>query len=95
VDPDIKKLLEENLKISKENKELLIKVRNFQRWAQITKALYWLMIIGIAFGAFYYLKPMLGNLLNLYSGGVSSVNSIKDVGSNMSEIQDLLKSLNQ
>ena len=95
MDPDIKKLLEENLKISKENKELLIKVRNFQRWAQITKALYWLMIIGIAFGAFYYLKPMLGNLLNLYSGGVSSVNSIKDVGSNMSEIQDLLKSLNQ
>jgi len=95
MDLDIKNLLEENLNISKENNELLKKVRNFQRWAQITKALYWLIIIAVAFGAFYYLKPILGNVLNLYSGGVSSVNSIKDVGSNLSDIQDLLKGLNQ
>ena len=98
MDPEVKHLLEENLRISKENNELLIKVRNVQRWAQITKVFYWIAIIGVSFGALFYLKPYLGNLINVYSGGVSGVNNIGDISTQLKDqqqIQDLLKSLNE
>ncbi|ETB63663.1 TPA: hypothetical protein DIC38_03300 [Candidatus Nomurabacteria bacterium] len=93
MDQEIKNLLEENLRLSKENNELLIKVRNFQRWSQISKALYWLVIIGVALGAFYFIKPYFDNVLNIYTGGVSDINMIKDLGGkvDINSINELLK----
>jgi hypothetical protein len=98
MDQEVKQLLEENLKLSKENNVLLLKIRSVQRWAQITRILYWVVIIGVSFGAFYYIQPLLGNLLNVYTGGVGGFNNISDVTKSFSDkeqIQDLLKSLNQ
>ena len=60
MDPELKQLLEENLRLSKENNVLLLKIRNIQRWAQITKILYWFVIIAAAVGALYFIKPYLG-----------------------------------
>jgi hypothetical protein len=98
MDEETKKLLEENLKLSKENNGLLLKLYKIQRWAQITRYLYWVIIIGASLGALYYLKPYLGNLMNLYTGGVSGINNISDIKkslSNQDQINELLKSLNQ
>ena len=74
MDPDIKNLLEENLRLSKENNELLLKVRRVQRWSQISRIFYWIIIIGISFGAFYFIQPYIGNLLNVYTKGVLNLN---------------------
>ena len=71
--PEDRKLLEENLKLSKENNVLLVKLHNIQRWANITRVFYWLIIIGISIGAFYFVKPFLGNIVNLYTGGALDV----------------------
>ena len=98
MDQEVRHLLEENLKLSKENNELLIKVRNVQRWQQITKIFYWIVIIAVSLGALYYLKPLLGNLTNLYTGGVSGINNISDITKNLSDqdqINNLLKELNK
>ena len=96
MDPDIKQLLEENLKISKENQELIKKVYSIERWALITKFLYWFIIIAVAIGALYFIKPYLGGILNIYSGGVSDINTIKDISDtlNTSSWQDLIKEVN-
>lgn len=93
MDQEIKSLLEENLRLSKENNELLVKVRNFQRWSQISKVLYWFVIIGVALGAFYFIKPYFDNVLNIYTGGVSDINMVKDLGGkvDMNSISELLK----
>jgi len=98
MDQEVKKLLEDNLTLSKENNALLLKIRSVQRWAQITRIFYWIAIIGASFGALYYLKPYLGNLINVYTGGVSGINSVSDITKNLKDqqqIQDLLKSLNE
>ena len=97
MDPDIKNLLEENLKLSKKNNELLIKIHNVQRWSQISRIFYWLIIIGVSFGAFYFIQPYIGNLLNVYTGGVSDIGTIKNIGNglNLNNIQDMVKGLNQ
>ena len=99
MDQEVKKLLEENIKLSKENNELLLKIRNIQRWGQITSIFYWFIIIGVTIGAFYYIKPYLGNLLNVYTGGVSGINNISDITKNLTDgqidVNDLLKILNK
>jgi hypothetical protein len=96
MDPELKQLLEENLRLSKENNVLLLKIRNIQRWAQITKILYWFVIIAAGVGALYFIKPYLGGILNIYSGGVSDINSIQGIGGslNSSTWQDLIKEAN-
>lgn len=72
MDEEAKRLLQENLRLSKENNELLQKIRRVQRWSQISKIIYWVIIIGIAYGAFYYLKPYLEGIMNIYDGGFSN-----------------------
>ena len=98
MDPEVKNLLEENLKISKENNVMLLKIRSVQRWAQITRIFYWVLIIAITIGAFYFIKPYLGNLLNIYTGGVSGISNVditKNLKDGQANMQDLLKSLNE
>ncbi|HLP86588.1 MAG TPA: hypothetical protein VK153_01800 [Candidatus Paceibacterota bacterium] len=99
MDPDLKNLLEENLKLNQENNGLLKKIYSIERWRQITRALYWVVIIGVSFGAFYYIKPFLGNLLNVYSGGsMSGIENLNQITKNLSEkeqIQNLLKTINE
>lgn len=91
MDQDIKKLLEENLELSKENNELLKKVRNTQKLAQIYRIVYWVVIIGASYGAYYFVQPYVGGILNVYGGGAESSNmdGIPDLNS----IQGLLQSL--
>lgn len=98
MDQESKQLLEETLRLSKENNVLLLKIRSVQRWAQFTRIFYWILIIGVSFGALYYIKPYLGNLVNIYTGGVSGVDNISDISSKLKDqqqIQDLIKSLNE
>lgn len=99
MEEETKKLLEENLKLSKENNGLLLELYKIQHRAQITRILYWCLIILVSIGAFYFLKPYLGNLLNVYTGGVSGINNISDIGNSLknsqAEVQDLVKELNQ
>jgi len=96
MDPDVKKLLEANLKLTKENNELLKKVRGFQKWSQITRFMYWFVIIGIAVGSFYFIQPYFSNILNIYSGGVSDINAVKNIGEtlNMESLGDILNGRN-
>ena len=96
MDPEIKNLLEENLKLSKENNELLLKVRRVQKWAQYSRIFYWVIILGITYGAFYYLQPYLDSLLNVYTGGVGNISDINNVGDikkniDVNQMKDLLR----
>lgn len=65
MDSEVKNLLIENVKFSKENNVLLLKLYRIQRWNQITNISYWVFIILITVGAFHFLQPYLGNLINM------------------------------
>ncbi|MFA7191696.1 MAG: hypothetical protein WC089_00130 [Candidatus Paceibacterota bacterium] len=94
-DPQIKKLLEENLELAKENNELLKKVRNTQKLAQIYRIVYWVVIIGASYGAYYFVQPYIGGILDVYSGG--GLDSLNSGGMNgvpdLNSLQGLLESL--
>ena len=95
MDQEIKKLLEENLELAKENNELLKKVRNTQKLAQIYRIVYWVVIIGASYGAYYFVQPYIGGILDVYSGG--GLDSLNSEGMNgvpdLNSLQGLLQSL--
>lgn len=57
-----KRMLEETLALVKENNEMLQKVRRIQKMNFFFKILYWVLIIGVAVGLFYFLQPFVDQL---------------------------------
>jgi hypothetical protein len=98
VDPELKTMMEELLKLTRENNTILSKVRNHQKWVQIYKAIYWVIIISVAFGGFYFIQPYLSSTLNYYNavtGGESSSGTIPGTSiPDIKHLQDLLKQVN-
>ena len=76
MDPDTKKLLEENQSVSKENNRLLLEVRKVQKRAQMIKIVYWAVIIIIGIGAYFAVSPYFTQLESIYTGGQSSLDTI-------------------
>jgi len=62
---EIKQLLKENIETSKESLKILKGIRRSNRISAFFRIIYWLIIIGAAFGAYYFLQPYLNQLLDL------------------------------
>jgi len=78
VDPETKKLLEENLAVSKENNKLIREVRKVQKRAQVVKVLYWAVVIIIGLGAYFAVAPYFNQLETLYTSSSSGLGNIND-----------------
>ena len=74
----LKELLQANLELSKENNKMLHKMVRTQRNALIMKAVYWLIIIGITVGAFFYIQPFLKKFTDMLPGVSKLLNSFPD-----------------
>ena len=80
MDPESKKLLEETLKLAKENNDILHSMRRSMRIQRIMSILYWVLIIGSTVGAYYLIAPYLGQLMDVYSGAGDVINNFKQLG---------------
>ncbi len=87
--PEERSLLESTHALTKENNELL---HSFKRRAQLgmaVKILYWALIIGLSFGAFYFIQPYIDMIKGIAGG--SSNNSANTLSNSYTQqIQDLL-----
>jgi hypothetical protein len=90
MDPESKKLLEETLELEKENNKILRSMRRSMFWSRVMNTLYWLIIIGISLGAFYFLQPYFDKMLNLYN---SVTGTQQKLNTENGSLQDLLKKL--
>jgi Trk-type K+ transport system membrane component len=80
MDSESQKLLEETLALTQENNQMLHKMRRSQFWANVTRYIYWIFIIGSAVGAYYYIQPYLDPLIKAYTNTMSTLNSLKSIG---------------
>jgi hypothetical protein len=67
MDPESKKLLEEIFELSRENNKMLRKVRGVQKFQAFWSILKILVIVGVAFGSFYYLEPYLEKAMTFFN----------------------------
>jgi hypothetical protein len=66
MDEEIKRLLIENLAVSKENRKISKKLLSYRRLEVIYSVAKWLIFAGIALWTYYYLQPYLEQVLAVY-----------------------------
>jgi hypothetical protein len=76
---------DELLELTRENNKMLRGLRRAQRLAIVGRILYWLLLAVLAFGAYTYIEPYLGQLQNVYLGA-------QDFSSNMGNFQNFFNS---
>ncbi|MBI3888938.1 hypothetical protein HY311_04090 [Candidatus Nomurabacteria bacterium] len=75
MDPESQKLLEDTFALEQENNKMLRSMKRSMLWARIMSVLYWVLIIGISVGAFYFLQPYVDQVVKTYG---SFSNAIKN-----------------
>ena len=89
-------MLQRALRASEENNIILKKMRSANRWATFFRFTYWLIIIGISVGSYYYIQPYV-NTLTSFLGQLGPNNGAVNVVStgilNPSEINTILQTL--
>lgn len=76
MDPESKRLLGETFRLAEENNKMLHSMRRSMRIGRIFKAVYWILIIGSAVGAYYFVQPYLEQLIGGYGSTKSSIENI-------------------
>lgn len=92
--PEERSLLERTYKMVEENNTILLSIRRNARIGTAMKFIYWAVIIGLSFGVYYFIQP----IIQAFSGGLLGNGNIErttsDIGniqSTVNQIQDLLK----
>lgn len=74
MEPESKFKLEELFKMVEENNKLLKKMKRTQEIGQLMRVIYWLVILGTALGAYYFVQPYVDQVKDLYGGASDTVN---------------------
>ena len=75
MDPESKKLLEDTYALTEENNKMLHNIKRSMFLARIMSILYWLVIIGVSVGAFYFIQPYIDQLMGVYGKASGVINS--------------------
>ncbi len=90
--PEERSLLESTHQLVKENNALLHNLKNRARFGTAVKILYWTIIIGLSFGALYFIQPYIDMVKGLTGGSSSTTPQSSDGSNNYAEqLQELLK----
>ncbi len=79
MDPRDREMLEQALELAEENNKLLKRLYTSMWWSRITRVLYWVIIIGTAVGAYYYVEPYLNSILKLYNNIPSAFGGVQKI----------------
>ncbi len=69
--------------MAEDNNKILHSMRRSQRWASVARGMYWLLIIGSAVGAYYFIQPYVDQLMGVYGGASSTLNGLNDTLKNL------------
>jgi len=102
MDPNTNQILRDILKKTEENNVLLKKIHRANVWNRVIRIFYWLIIIGITLGSYYFIQPYIHGMLGAYQSlltGVESIQtgaeSLQNAGSKIPDFGDLLKNFGQ
>jgi hypothetical protein len=76
-DEELKQLLKQNLEVSQENLKILHKINRGRKISSFLIFIKWVIIIGVALGAFYYLEPYTNNLKSFY-GDIENLQNLQE-----------------
>ncbi len=63
--PD-KEFFDRLMQLTEENNRMLRRIRRAAFWTGISRIIYWIILIGISVGAFYYIQPYIQQFWDTY-----------------------------
>lgn len=75
---ELQKIVEETRELSLDNNRILHSIQRRDRLSLIAKIIYWVIILGIAAGAVYYVQPYIDQLKEVYSGMVKTQHNVAE-----------------
>lgn len=70
--PEEREMLEKAVALAEENNKMLHAMRRSMFWSRVMNTLYWIAIIGVSIGAFYFVQPYVEKVMKIYD----SVNGV-------------------
>jgi len=86
--PEERELLTKSIKLAEENNRMLRGMRRNARFASIVRAIYWLIILGIAFGTYYFVQPYLQAAMKGYTEMQKGIESVTKVTTKMPTLSE-------
>ena len=81
--PEERTLLMQSIKLAEENNKMLRGMRRSARIASVLRILYWVIILGSAFGAYYAIQPYLNSVVESYNGMKDNVETISNLSTKL------------
>ncbi len=92
MNPEERSLLERTYKLAEENNTILRSIRRSTRIGNVIKFIYWAIILGLSFGAYYFIQPYVQFMMGALGGGTKSDTAqSKNPSEYINTLQDLLK----
>jgi hypothetical protein len=84
--PEDRKTLDEIKNIAEDCRDILHRIQRARRLEMAWRIFYWIIILGLAFGSYYFIQPYIDRLLSAYG---TIQNQINEVG----RLNDTVKSI--
>ncbi len=85
MDDEDRKLIYRVIKLEEENNAMLRSLVSAMRWGRAFKIFYWVLIIGLSFGAYYLIQPYLNTLTNGLENSVEVLHNAGDIIKNVKQ----------
>lgn len=86
--------MDELVRLTKENNKMLRSLKTHANVGLTMKVLYWVIVLGFVFGAYYYLQP----IMDLFTGNANTtdeaVSRFSEITPIISRFKDFFTSLN-
>lgn len=76
-------MIEETMELSKDNNRILHSIQRRERMTQIMRVTYWIMILALGAGAYYYIQPYIDQLMEAYKSLVDTQHRVTDISTNI------------
>jgi hypothetical protein len=85
--PEERSLLERTASLAEENNQMLRSLRRSNRISMAMRAVYWVLILIVSFGAYYLIQPYVDTMMSL----LGSDATVQGSQSSYEILQDLLR----
>jgi hypothetical protein len=94
-DQEIKELLEEDIELNKENNDMLKSMSRSARWSLIFSVIKWMVILGSAFGVYYYFGQFFESMIIKYNEllGTSTPQNSSITSSLLEQVREIMKKI--
>ena len=93
--PEERQILIQTHRMVEENSKLLCKMHRAALFGRIFHIMYWVIIIGLSVGAYYFVQPYVEQVQDVYGGLKGDVENVRGAASQIGDIGKLIQGIRQ